>query len=643
MAQYSEEEANTLIGLIVDGEYVIGKSNNNIPDADYLDYLDMFDCERTEKNYDWMSDIYMPEFLSQMLTQSAIEAGLYFKTHDFVEVYVGSDDDASIRSAKASKDLINKTLNRRDLWFYQKYMRAVNMKNICGVTYFRCWWDQETVEERVGSNIVKERIGSDPDGNPIERLAEQDVMGEVILKDHFDFDVVDPRDVFTDPSYTYSLQEKKWIILRFNATIDELEASVDTMEYFNLDKLRSATITVPKKGAIGDKTTHHGLDNKTEAATTPLKDWTILQRLGKHWVMVKERDGDGNAIDVKCGIGKDGKKKKGAELHEMVITFAVNGQRRILIGYNPARTIDARGNPYRPITRALCYIHPAKDDGMGDGKCLKELQVGINDTLNMENDRTKLHTIPIMQGNQHDITDNESLEWKPGAFWQTESGNVLQEVQIGGDVNGALQQIVMYKNAMQQASGISAETQSKLAAPTTTATATANQMQRSDTRSNYRTLTMENTGLSDLYWFITQMAARHMKEQTAIDMLGFEQVPYFNPYLDYTYKPLSASLNDDASRQAKVQNWIAILGYIANDPERRDAVDYILGEVASLMGKEFEGFRKKFFANTQAPPPMENMSGGGQSPQGGGGIPSTNQSGIEQTMQEAQLTEGMGA
>jgi hypothetical protein len=643
MAQYSEEEANTLIGLIVDGEYVIGKSNNNIPDADYLDYLDMFDCERTEKNYDWMSDIYMPEFLSQMLTQSAIEAGLYFKTHDFVEVYVGSDDDASIRSAKASKDLINKTLNRRDLWFYQKYMRAVNMKNICGVTYFRCWWDQETVEERVGSNIVKERIGSDPDGNPIERLAEQDVMGEVILKDHFDFDVVDPRDVFTDPSYTYSLQEKKWIILRFNATIDELEASVDTMEYFNLDKLRSTTVTAPKKGAIGDKTTHHGLDNKTEAATTPLKDWTILQRLGKHWVMVKERDGDGNAIDVKCGIGKDGKKKKGAELHEMVITFAVNGQRRILIGYNPARTIDARGNPYRPITRALCYIHPAKDDGMGDGKCLKELQVGINDTLNMENDRTKLHTIPIMQGNQHDITDNESLEWKPGAFWQTESGNVLQEVQIGGDVNGALQQIVMYKNAMQQASGISAETQSKLAAPTTTATATANQMQRSDTRSNYRTLTMENTGLSDLYWFITQMAARHMKEQTAMDMLGLEQVPYFNPYLDYTYKPLSASLNDDASRQAKVQNWIAILGYIANDPERRDAVDYILGEVASLMGKEFEGFRKKFFANTQAPPPMENMSGGGQSPQGGGGIPSTNQSGIEQTMQEAQLAEGMGA
>jgi hypothetical protein len=582
-----------------------------------------------------------------MLTQSAIEAGLYFKTHDFVEVYVGNDDEVSIRAAKVNKDLINHALNRRDLWFYQKYMRAVNMKNICGVAYFRCWWEQETKQEKVGSREVPERVGSDPEGNSVERMVEEDVEMEIILKDQFNFDVVDPRDVFTDTSYAYSLQEKKWVILRFNATIDELEANADTMEYFNLDKLED-TMTPPKVGAKGDKTTHHGLDNKTEAPTTPLKNWTILQRLGKHWVMVKERDEKGNVVDVRCGIDTNGKKKKGAELHEMVITFAVNDYNRVLIGYNPSRCIDSKGNPYRPITRALCYIHPAKDDGMGDGKCLKELQVGINDTINMENDRTKLHTIPIMQGNQHDITDNESLEWKPGAFWQTESGNVLTEVQVGGDVNGALQQIVMYKNAMQQASGISAETQSKLAAPTTTATATANQMQRSDTRSNYRTLTMENTALSDLYWFITQMTAQHMKQATAMELLA-QDARFFNPYLDYTYKPLSASLNDDASRQAKVQNWISILGYVANDPERRAAVDYILGEVASLMGKEYEGFHSKFFADTQAPPPVEGgggqqpQGGGVQQPQGGGGTPPTNQSGVEQTMQEAQLAEGMGA
>tara|TARA_Y100000296_G_scaffold44398_1_gene51005 strand:- start:49 stop:516 length:468 start_codon:yes stop_codon:yes gene_type:complete len=152
---------------------------------------------------------------------------------------------------------------------------------------------------------------------------------------------------------------------------------------------------------------------------------------------------------------------------------------------------------------------------------------------------------------------------------------------------------------------------------------------------------MENTGLSDLYWFITQMAAQYMKPATANEVLG-NDIQFFNPYLDYTYKPLSASLNDDASRQAKVQNWISILGYISNDPERREAVDYILGEIASLMGKEYEGFGNKFFADVTAPPPMESMGGGGQQPQGGGGTPPTNQSGVEQTMQEAQLTEGAG-
>tara|TARA_Y100000310_G_scaffold236502_1_gene239693 strand:+ start:11236 stop:13170 length:1935 start_codon:yes stop_codon:yes gene_type:complete len=635
----NEAQANALAASVIDSEYQVGQENNSVPDNDYLDYLDMFDCERTEKNYDWMSDIYFPEFTSQMLTQSAIEASLYFKTHDFVDVYIGSVDPIAQNAAKANKDLINMTLNRRKLWFYQKYMRAISMKNISGVTYFRCWWEQDTRREKVGTQRVREHLGFDPNGNPIERFADQDVEGDVILKDHFNFDVVDPRDVFTDPSYVYSLQDKQWVILRFNATIDELEMNADTAEYFNLDKLRDTNKTTPQETDVkGDKSTHHGLDNKSNATNTPLKPFMILQRLGKHWVTVKDRDPDGNPINVTSGIKDDGTRKKGAELHEMVITFALGGgsdKTRTLIGYHPARDIDSNGNPYRPVTRGLCYMHPAKDDGMGDGKCLRELQIGINDTINMENDRTKLHTIPIMQGNQHDISDNESLEWRPGAFWETETGDKFDEVQVSGDVVGALNQVNMYQNMMQQASGVSAETQSKLAAPTTTATATANQAQRSDTRSAYRTLTMENTGLTDLFWFITQMTARHMKPETATKTFGEEGVLDFNPTLDFTYKPVSASIGDDASKQTKIQNWTQVLSFIANDPERREAVDAILNELSALMGKEQELFASKFLANPQAPPSVDSQ--GGQQPEAAGGISATNQSGLPQSPQEAQL------
>tara|TARA_Y100000294_G_scaffold100851_1_gene93561 strand:+ start:2265 stop:4220 length:1956 start_codon:yes stop_codon:yes gene_type:complete len=645
----NDEQANQLANTIIDDEYRVGRANNNIPDNDYLDYLDMFDCERTEKNYDWMSDIYFPEFTSQMLTQSAIEAGLYFRTHDFVEVYIGSEQEVHKNAAKVNKDLINKTLNRRQLWFYQKYMRAINMKNISGVAYFRCWWEQDTRMEKIGTRRVREQIGTDINGSPIEQFTDQDVEVDVVLKDHFNFDVIDPRDVFTDPSYVYSLQDKQWIILRFDTTVDELEANADTMEYFNLDKLRTDSGNTPREtDTKGDKTTHHGLDNKSNAIKTPLKSLMVLQRLGKHWVMVGNEEGDrdpnGNPVNVTSGIGNDGQKKEGAELHEMVITFAMDGfnsSTRTLIGYHPARDIDSMGNPYRPVTRGLCYMHPAKDDGMGDGKCLRELQIGINDTINMENDRTKLATIPIMQGNQHDISDNETLVWQPGAFWQTETGDKLDEVQIDSNVVGALNQVNLYQNMMQQASGVSAETQSKLAAPTTTATATVNQVRRSDTRSAYRTLTMENTGLTDIFWFITQMSARHMRDETAEKMLGEEGMISFDPTLDFTYKPISASIDDDSSKQTKIQNWIQVLSFIASDPERRDAIDYILGELASLMGKEFEAFGNKFFANTKAPP----MAGGGgnMQPQGAAGAVPSNQSGMEQSPEEVQVREAANA
>jgi|TARA_R100000049_G_C1896077_1_gene47564 hypothetical protein len=152
---------------------------------------------------------------------------------------------------------------------------------------------------------------------------------------------------------------------------------------------------------------------------------------------------------------------------------------------------------------------------------------------------------------------------------------------------------------------------------------------------------MENTGLTDIFWFITQMSARHMKEETAIKMLGEEGVVNFNPVLDYTYKPVSASIDDDSSKQTKIQNWIQVLGFISGDPERRDAVDYILGELASLMGKEFEMFSNKFLANTEAPPPVgegENVQ-----PEEAAGVVPSNQSGMMQSPEEMQTREAANA
>jgi hypothetical protein len=643
MANVKEEIANKLVSMVVDSEYVTGIQNNKEADADYQDYLDMFDCERNQKNYDWNSDIFFPEFFAQQITQMSTEAGSMFKTYDFVEVYGGDDDEASLRSAKASKGLINKTLNRRRLYFYHKYMRAVGIKNLSGAAYFRCWWEQKTRSEVTGTRRNVRSLNVDINGDPVispdqinqQEFFDEDVVEDRVLFDHFNFDIMSGEDVFTDRSYAYSLQDKQWVIIRFEKTIDELESEADDMEYFNLDKL-----TAPISNDVSDKnpksgrTSHHGIDNKQAADKEPLKPYTILQRFGKHMVVVDEFDDDGNASVVSPGIDESGSRKKGATFAEMVMTFAINDNKKVLIGYNPVRTIDANGDPYRPLGRLLCYIHPKKDDGMGDGKAAVELQVAINDTLNMEADRTKLATIPIMQGNQFNITDNTSLEWKPGAFWETEDGNLFEEVRISGDVQGSLNEVALYRQMSQQASGISQEDQALLPPASQTATASARQAQQSDNRSDFRALTGEFTGMSELYWFIIQMSAQFMKRETAEKWLGDDMV-FFNPTLDHVYKPLTAALDSDSSRQTKIQNWIQLYSFTA---QRQDvdpsALNFILAQIAELQGKEYEAFSNKFFLPPGAPP-----TGGGNQPPAATGQAATNQTGIPQNQAEVQTRE----
>ena len=88
MAKFSEGIESHLAKIVVDSEYQTARTNQSQDKTDFESYIDMFDAERTEREYDWMSDIFLPEFPTQMLTQSAIDVSQYFQTRDFVEVYI---------------------------------------------------------------------------------------------------------------------------------------------------------------------------------------------------------------------------------------------------------------------------------------------------------------------------------------------------------------------------------------------------------------------------------------------------------------------------------------------------------------------------------------------------------------------------
>ena len=129
--------------IVVDHEYTIAEQNQTSDFNDFESYIDMFDAERTEKEYYWMSDIFLPEFPSHMLTQSAMDVAQYFQTRDFVECFVMENGIEALAAADANEECINRTLNRRKLYFYHKYVRAKNICNMAGQVYLKCWWEQK--------------------------------------------------------------------------------------------------------------------------------------------------------------------------------------------------------------------------------------------------------------------------------------------------------------------------------------------------------------------------------------------------------------------------------------------------------------------------------------------------------------------
>ena len=173
------------------------------------------------------------------------------------------------------------------------------MKNICGHIYFRCWWEKKSKKIITGQELVQ--VENEP-----ERYIP--IYGQKLVYDRFNFGLLDPRDVFTSNEYTYSLQEKKWIIIRFDSTIEELEDNKELMGYTNLDTLKLAhlgSFQTETKGS--ESSSYYTKEKKPESPSTPIKNWMILERHGKYWADVITRNQLGEPLEIRPGIDEQGK------------------------------------------------------------------------------------------------------------------------------------------------------------------------------------------------------------------------------------------------------------------------------------------------------------------------------------------------
>ena len=97
------------------------------------------------------------------------------------------------------------------------------------VVYLLCRWDKQKRDKFLGYEEVPSEENIDIYGNPMvapniqmPQMEQQAKYESEIVKDMFNYDVLDPRNVFTDSKYTYSAQDKDFIIIRSEKTYQDL-------------------------------------------------------------------------------------------------------------------------------------------------------------------------------------------------------------------------------------------------------------------------------------------------------------------------------------------------------------------------------------------------------------------------------------
>ena len=613
----------TLISQVYDKELLIAEQNQQANDNDYESYLGIIAGERDEKTYEWQSDIRIPEFMSHFLTQASIDVGQYFQTRDFVEVKINDPSEEAKLSADSAKECINRTLNKREVQHYLKFVRGKGINTLSGRVWAKCWWEQEFEEQQTGTRIEIEQLDVDINGEPLvdefqePALQEKEVpvFEDVAVKDFFNYDIWDQRNVFASPEYVYSAQDKEWITFRSETTLSELEAIAENNEYFNLDKIGKPPSTTDTK-----QESYQKHETKQESTSQAQKPFDLIERYGRFWYK-----------DGKIGLDENGDVLDGATYEECIITLVKDRSEKILIGFGKTHFIDAYGRPYKPVIRGLCYIHPAEDNGMGDGQNVRELQTAVDDTFNISQDRVMLATLPSLKGKKHAIEDNTSIYIAPMHMMELDDTNDVQEFQISDNITGALNQLAYLEDKGRQVDSINEVTTGGVPSiASTTATAVGAANQNTNTRINYKSLTFEYTFLTELYWMIQQMTYAFAQEETGFELMG-DKLKDFNPSLDYYYTPLSQSIESESSKMTKRKEWMTVFQAASQiqHPGAPALVNYAFGEFVKLMGDEYESATTKFLNEQQ---PMER----GQSTPEQGGVPTSNEYGQPQSPEQMQ-------
>ncbi len=630
-----------LTSMIINDEFATAKSNQDYEITEFERIIDKIENIRAEKNYEWQSDINLGLMVSHLLTEQADWAAQEFQSRDFCDILLEGDKPDDALKAKAAKMVINKLLNIKDIFHYQKRIRSKTIAWMNGYVDCLCYWEKEIQErefdvprvDQMGQPLINEYGEPIVDRKKFKR----------ILKDRFNYQPLDPRNVFTSTGYTYSNQEKDYIFIRSEKTIHDLKKEKEKFGYFNLELLESRLTneeTDTSKESYGKTTPNKAIPDKT-----PIHKFDVLDRYGKIWAIVKEVDDDGNPTVIEPGYDDSGNVKDDAELVEAIISYANPAKNaETLIRFQPTWAIDAVGRPYKPIIRGVAYIHPTKDQGMSDGKNLAELDTAANDTFNIGNDRTMLSTMVVMKGKKQSLEDNPTIFFAPGNVMHLENTDDIQEFRITDNISGAMQQLGFVKNT---ASELDAKWPTTMGAvpeeASTTATAVNGAEGRTNRRGNLKSLTWTYSFDAEFYQMMLQMVYMNAEPETLEMLVGEELASKFDPNADYVYVPISANVEAEHSKMRKVSTYDQMMGRITGLAQFKpqqvfEIVAQIIAEQSQLLGGDFKKMTPLLENLVKAP--VQQTEQGVQQIADAPPQPTSNQNGTPMTGME-QDTRGM--
>jgi len=266
------------------------------------------------------------------------------------------------------------------------------------------------------------------------------------------------------------------------------------------------------------------------------------------------------------------------------------------------------------------------------------MNIAINDTFNIGNDRDMMSTFPFFKGRKDAIENNPTVFFEPENIILLEDiERDLKEIEIRPNNGSNMQQMAFISRTASELDSIFPTTMGGLPDKTsTTATAIAGAESRTGARGNLKQMTWAYTFDAEFYWILQQLTYRFMRQETLDKMLG-DLSQFFDPSADYTYVAISANLEQEANKMKKVTTYDQIMGRLGGlakvIPQAiPPAAAFIFSKQMELLGSDYREVGKIVENIANAKPQEEGK--GAEQVKDGEEPATSNQNGVEQSSLE---------